>query len=122
MCFSDPVRIPKLRTLSMSHSKILLGRGEQLESLVENLPCDSLKSLRLANDGIFGRVPFSFATLTELVDLDLSHNCLGGPIPEFLPVLFKLETLNLSFNLYQGQLPSTWSSLRYSIAGPVLLL
>jgi len=51
----------------MSHSKILLGRGEQLEALVHLLPRSTLRTLRLANDGIFGRIPFSFATMTELV-------------------------------------------------------
>ncbi|CAI5534965.1 unnamed protein product [Closterium sp. Naga37s-1] len=54
----------------------------------------------LASNQLYGRIPDSFARLTQLTYLDLSRNYLTGPID--LPAI---STLRLSSNFLSGPLP-----------------
>ncbi|KAG0585122.1 hypothetical protein KC19_3G260300 [Ceratodon purpureus] len=75
-----------------------------------------VQKMNLGGNAITGYIPYSFQELTNLTDLDLSHNKLENGIPDLWTKLTSLQVLDLSFNKLRGPLPSSiggLSSLTY---------
>lgn len=70
--------------------------------------CTGLSILHLNNNLLKGGV--LEATLTNMVEFDLSNNGLSGPIPPELGSMTHLQTLDLSFNNLSGSLPGSLAS------------
>ncbi|GAB2269805.1 hypothetical protein Dimus_004723 [Dionaea muscipula] len=54
---------------------------------------------------IEGAIPRSFASLSNIEVMDLSHNMLSGEIPQQLSGLTTLEIFNVSYNNLTGTIP-----------------
>ncbi|KAF8399461.1 hypothetical protein HHK36_015326 [Tetracentron sinense] len=71
-----------------------------------------LTHLNLSWNGISDKLPLALANLTQIVELDISHNNMTG---ELDPLLFtnwtKLTSLQLQYNNFSGNIPSALGSL-----------
>ena len=87
--FETVGNLPKLRRLSLRRTGVmLLPRVEHLSRL---------EALSLADNGLT-ELPWVLPHLTNLTELDLSHNKLTPELIEILYTLAALRTLNLSYN------------------------
>ncbi|GKV50194.1 hypothetical protein SLEP1_g56906 [Rubroshorea leprosula] len=64
------------------------------------------------NQFTFSEVPFSLASLTHLIKIDLSFNHITGHFPSWITNLTDLRQLGLGSNKLQGSLPSSISRLK----------
>ncbi|KAM7469755.1 hypothetical protein LguiA_007938 [Lonicera macranthoides] len=75
----------------------------------EGLECDGndrVIRLWLPRRGLRGFISPSFSRLTQLAQINLSHNCLSGRLPDgFFSSLTTLQIVDLSFNCLSGPLP-----------------
>lgn len=62
-------------------------------------------AIQLAGIDLAGYLPGSISSLTDLTNLDLSHNKLGGVLPNALGQLPNLALLNLADNFFVGPIP-----------------
>ncbi|CAH8377508.1 unnamed protein product [Eruca vesicaria subsp. sativa] len=62
----------------------------------------NLRELDLSGNGLVGRLPLCFGSLTKLKVLDISSNKLNGTIPSLISNLTSLEYLSLSNNEFEG--------------------
>jgi len=65
-----------------------------------------LESLRLAGNDLYGSLPVTLYSLSELRHLDLSDNSLRGVLPAEVGLLPNLNFLDLSGNALAGDLPA----------------
>lgn len=96
-------KLVKLRGLFLSNNKF---SGEILDNGFEGMV--NLKRVFLAGNEFNGHIPFSLASLTRLLDLDLHGNSFGGNIPEFQQNVFRF--FDLSNNQLEGQIPISLSN------------
>ncbi|KAM7474053.1 hypothetical protein LguiB_021296 [Lonicera macranthoides] len=75
----------------------------------EGVECDGndrVTHLWLPRRGLRGFISPSFSSLTQLTQINLSHNCLSGPLPDgFFSFFTTLQIIDLSFNCLSGPLP-----------------
>ena len=69
-------------------------------------------ALYLNNNNLTGTINASFASLSALVELDLSYNRLSGTIPPSTSTLDQLTYLNLANNMFTGASRSTGNDNR----------
>ena len=65
-------------------------------------------------------IPPSFASLTNLVELDLQGCSINGPVPSVLGTMTKVHTLDLSKNSFTGTIPLTFCSKPCSAYGATM--
>ncbi|KAH0760388.1 hypothetical protein KY290_016461 [Solanum tuberosum] len=70
-----------------------------------------VKSLKLSNFALTGRIPRDFGNLTFLVSLDLGSNHFHGNLPQEMAHLRRLKFLDLSLNSFRGEIPSWFGFL-----------
>ncbi|XP_029119038.1 uncharacterized protein [Elaeis guineensis] len=70
-----------------------------------------LSYLWMTQMNLFGEIPLSLGTLTELEHLDLAWNSLNGTIPGWIWKLEKLEYLYLFANKFSGEINGTIGAL-----------
>ncbi|XP_015160746.1 LRR receptor-like serine/threonine-protein kinase EFR [Solanum tuberosum] len=70
-----------------------------------------VKSLKLSNFALTGRIPRDFGNLTFLVSLDLGNNHFHGNLPQEMAHLRRLKFLDLSLNSFRGEIPSWFGFL-----------
>ncbi|XP_049388681.1 receptor kinase-like protein Xa21 [Solanum stenotomum] len=70
-----------------------------------------VKSLKLFNLALTGRIPLDFGNLTFLVSLDLGSNHFHGNLPQEMAHLRRLKFLDLSLNSFRGEIPSWFGFL-----------
>lgn len=117
-------RSKAMRHLDLSHN-LGLGMVQENSSGPALVTSDTLLSLDISHCGLvhlstdtpalqqltaswnsFGDLaPGSFANMTQLTSLDLSHNVLRSLTDETFKGLTKLSDLNLSYNMLEGPLP-----------------
>ncbi|XP_047341047.1 tyrosine-sulfated glycopeptide receptor 1-like [Impatiens glandulifera] len=89
----------------------------------EGISCDGnnrVSRLWLPSKSIQGQISPLFLNLTNLIQLNLSHNSLTGPLPDgFFTSLNRLQILDFSDNRFVGQLPETLSDsiLTFNLSG-----
>ncbi|KAG8643670.1 hypothetical protein MANES_11G060044v8 [Manihot esculenta] len=54
---------------------------------------------------VTGEIPYELGALSEIHELNLSHNQLTGSIPRSFSNLSQIESLDLSYNILSGQIP-----------------
>ena len=52
---------------------------EKYHHSLEN--CESLETLNLSHNELFGSIPTTFGEMSSLTNVDISYNCLEGPLP-----------------------------------------
>ena len=77
---------------------------------------NSLVTLNLASNNIYGPIPSGLRNMTSLRFLDLSYNNFASPIPDWLYHITNLEHLNLASlyiesNNFHGMLPNDIENL-----------
>lgn len=70
-----------------------------------------LRALDLAANNLYGNIPSTIGDLTNLQVLHLHQNQLQGEIPEAIGQLWYLQSLNLQMNRLSGRIPSTFGNL-----------
>ncbi|RLN12983.1 hypothetical protein C2845_PM09G06980 [Panicum miliaceum] len=78
--------------------------GEIPRELGNNL--SHIKALNLSNNLFSGQIPASFANMSEIESLDLSHE-LTGSIPSQLTRLWMLEVFSVAYNNLSGCIPNS---------------
>lgn len=116
---SSIARIKNLTDLALSHNNISGGlpdlssltrlkvldlRENKLDSELSAMP-ETLVTVLLSQNSLFGKIPRQFGELDQLQHLDLSSNSLGGLPPATLFSLPNISYLNLANNLLSGSLP-----------------
>ncbi|KAI4299320.1 hypothetical protein L6164_032789 [Bauhinia variegata] len=71
----------------------------------------TIRNFSLSGNKLIGIIPYSFSSLSQLLDLSLSNNLLSGQIPDVLLLLTGLIDMNLSSNSLSGQLPPSMRNL-----------
>ncbi|GLT46287.1 hypothetical protein SLA2020_200510 [Shorea laevis] len=103
-----------------------LGNYSQLESLrldsnflFGNIPkqlfsLSHVLVLNLSRNSFTGQLPIDLAggKMTQLVELNVSHNRLSGGIPSALGDCLMLEGLWMDDNLFEGGIPSSFNNLK----------
>ncbi|EHA8590601.1 putative inactive leucine-rich repeat receptor-like protein kinase [Cocos nucifera] len=99
--------LPALHVMDFSHNGLwgtlpaLPGAAFDHPSLEQlTLACDRLESVQGPWDGGLG---------SQLIALDLEHNCLGGLLPTFLGSMPRLSALSLEDNWFTGMIPTQYA-------------
>jgi hypothetical protein len=115
VCDNPPAKRPPARFLINSCKPPNQPNRTRDNNLEGPLPQDlgwswkRTTDLDLANNGLTGTLPESWASLDKLEMLDLSHNKLTGTVPPgWSSLLYHAKTVFLAHNQLWGALPAEW--------------
>ncbi|KAI3510872.1 hypothetical protein L1887_18009 [Cichorium endivia] len=84
---------------------------EGVESCVSNSPLPYLKTIRMTNNKLVGRLPEWLGQLGNLEELELDYNQFEGSIPVSLGKLQRLTSIGLAGNKLNGTVPESFGQL-----------
>ncbi|EOA37847.1 hypothetical protein CARUB_v10011436mg [Capsella rubella] len=99
---------PSIASLALTLTILNLGQNNLSGTIPNYLSrFEALSTLVLSRNRYSGVVPMSFVNLTNITNLDLSHNLLTGPFPS-LKSIDGIETLDLSYNQFHLKTIPKW--------------
>ncbi|TYH46814.1 hypothetical protein ES332_D11G365900v1 [Gossypium tomentosum] len=99
-----------LRVLDLSYNGIKQDIAEILQSL-SRCCLDSLKSLYMADNNLFGHLTDQLGHFKNLAHLSLARNKISGPIPSSIGELSSLKFFDVSENQLNGTFPLCFGQL-----------
>ncbi|AES64029.1 LRR receptor-like kinase [Medicago truncatula] len=108
-------KLCKLQFLYLSYNSLIADMTEMIEAM--SCSNQSLKSLDLSQNQLFGNLPNSLGQFKNLFSLDLSknswntHSGVSGPIPASIGNLSNLNSLSLEGNMLNGTIPESIGQL-----------
>ncbi|CAH8347658.1 unnamed protein product [Eruca vesicaria subsp. sativa] len=98
--------LPRLKYLDLSVNSFRSQIHSFLDALSKNKE-NSLVSLDLSSNSMYGTLPESLGALRNLQILDLSDNSFTGPIPSSVGNMASLKELVLYTNMFSGAIPQS---------------
>ncbi|XP_078166519.1 uncharacterized protein LOC144561430 [Carex rostrata] len=102
--------LTNLKVLCLDYVDISLDGSEWSKAIFQVGP--TMQQLSMQDCGLRGNFPDEIVHLTNLTDLDLTHNSLLGPLPEFSKQSF-LQSLSLGYMNFTSPLPDSIGNLQY---------